>query len=80
MISNDQFQTNTIMENLIDLTLHNKLSSLNRSGQSITNEEPFFVADLGQVVRQHRRWKSALPHVHPFHGKRLFHTASGVPL
>ncbi|PKY05442.1 putative ornithine decarboxylase [Aspergillus campestris IBT 28561] len=56
-----------IMDNLIDLALHNRLSSVSKNGQSVADEEPFFVADLGQVVRQHRRWRSALPHVHPFY-------------
>ncbi|GIC90465.1 type III PLP-dependent enzyme [Aspergillus udagawae] len=31
-------------------------------------DEPFFVADLGQVIRQHRRWRVNLPNVHPFYG------------
>ncbi|KAF7122641.1 hypothetical protein CNMCM5793_000666 [Aspergillus hiratsukae] len=32
-----------------------------------TADEPFFVADLGQVMRQHRRWRLNLPNVHPFY-------------
>ncbi|PLB33822.1 type III PLP-dependent enzyme [Aspergillus candidus] len=55
------------MDTLIDLALHKRLSSVDNNGRSIAGEEPFFVADLGQIVRQHRRWKSALPHVHPFY-------------
>ncbi|PLN82052.1 putative ornithine decarboxylase [Aspergillus taichungensis] len=55
------------MDNLIDLALQSRLSRICNNGRSIADEEPFFVADLGQVVRQHRRWKSALPHVHPFY-------------
>ncbi|GFF87543.1 ornithine decarboxylase [Aspergillus udagawae] len=30
-------------------------------------DEPFFVTDLGQVIRQHRRWRVNLPSVHPFY-------------
>ena len=58
------------MDKLIALALRSRLSNVSKNGPSVTDEEPFFVADLGQVVRQHRRWKSALPHVHPFYGKR----------
>ena len=31
-------------------------------------EQAFFVADLGQVYRQHQRWKSCLPEIQPFFG------------
>lgn len=78
MVSNDQFQRNIIMDNIIDLTLQNRLSGLGKTGISIADEEPFFVADLGQAVRQHRRWKSALPRVHPFYGKHPVRTTSGI--
>ena len=32
-------------------------------------EDTFFVADLGEVYRQHLRWKLNLPRVKPFYGK-----------
>jgi ornithine decarboxylase len=31
-------------------------------------EAAFFVADLGEVYRQHLRWKKCLPNVTPFYG------------
>jgi ornithine decarboxylase len=31
-------------------------------------EKAFFVADLGQVYKQHLRWKKALPGIQPFYG------------
>lgn len=31
-------------------------------------ENAFFVADLGEVYRQHLRWKSLLPRIEPFFG------------
>ena len=31
-------------------------------------EDTFFVADLGEVYRQHLRWKLNLPRVKPFYG------------
>lgn len=33
------------------------------------DEDTFFVADLGEVYRQHMRWKLNLPRVKPFYGK-----------
>lgn len=33
------------------------------------DEDTFFVADLGEVYRQHMRWKLNLPRVRPFYGK-----------
>jgi ornithine decarboxylase len=35
------------------------------------DEDTFFVADLGEVYRQHLRWKLNLPRVRPFYGKNL---------
>lgn len=32
-------------------------------------EDPFFVVDLGEVYRQHLRWKKNLGRVEPFYGK-----------
>ena len=32
------------------------------------DEDPFFVADVGEVYRQHLRWKLNLPRVRPFYG------------
>ena len=36
------------------------------------DEDTFFVADLGEVYRQHMRWKLNLPRVKPFYGKNSF--------
>lgn len=32
-------------------------------------ENAFFVCDLGEVYRQHLRWKSQLPRIEPFFGR-----------
>lgn len=32
------------------------------------DEDPFYVADLGEVYRQHLRWKMNLGRVKPFYG------------
>ena len=33
------------------------------------DEDTFFIADLGEVYRQHMRWKLNLPRVKPFYGE-----------
>lgn len=55
------------MDRLIDLTIQTRLSSMGNYEFGIT-DEPFFVADLGQVLRQHRRWQLNFPDVHAFYG------------
>ncbi|KAG0272427.1 hypothetical protein BGZ95_011828 [Linnemannia exigua] len=32
-------------------------------------DNAFYIADLGEVYRQHLRWKSLLPRIEPFFGK-----------
>jgi len=32
-----------------------------------TNNEPFFIADLGEVVRKYKQWKKNLPRIEPFY-------------
>jgi ornithine decarboxylase len=34
-------------------------------------EDTFFVADLGEVYRQHLRWKKNLPRIKPFYGMSM---------
>lgn len=36
------------------------------------DEDSFFVADLGEVYRQHMRWKLNLPRVKPFYGESIY--------
>lgn len=31
------------------------------------DEDAFYVADLGDIVKKHLRWTTALPRVHPFY-------------
>lgn len=40
-------------------------------------EDPFYVADMGDVYRQHMRWKMNLGRVKPFYGRH--HSATGSP-
>ncbi|PLB36846.1 type III PLP-dependent enzyme [Aspergillus candidus] len=55
------------MDPLIDFLIQTRLSNMGQNGVTIEDDEPFFVADLGQVIRQHRCWKRNLPDVHPFY-------------
>ncbi|CAO3608830.1 unnamed protein product [Mucor fragilis] len=59
-----------------DVNVHNRSVSevFQQRLESITNqkwesdqENAFFVGDLGEVVRQHIRWKSLLPRIEPFY-------------
>lgn len=61
-----------------DVNVHNRSISevFQQRLESVTNqkwesdqENAFFVADLGEVVRQHVRWKVLLPRIQPFYGK-----------
>jgi ornithine decarboxylase len=38
------------------------------------DEDTFFVADLGEIYRQHMRWKLNLPRVKPFYGEIILFT------
>ncbi|KAI1205469.1 uncharacterized protein F4807DRAFT_442695 [Annulohypoxylon truncatum] len=43
---------------------------IKRSGQlehDFNEDDPFFIADLGQVLRQHKKWQKHLPTVEPFY-------------
>lgn len=46
----------------------------------VGDEDAFFVADLGEVYRQHMRWKKNLPRVKPHYGEspRRQHQQEGV--
>ncbi|KAI8900084.1 hypothetical protein BC833DRAFT_316135 [Globomyces pollinis-pini] len=52
--------------------LHRSVSSILRDGVSkhdIEEQDPFYVADLSEVVRQYKKWQQLLPRVQPFYGK-----------
>ena len=40
------------------------------------DEDPFYVADMGEVYRQHLRWKMNLRRVKPFYGESSFERSS----
>lgn len=56
-----------ISRTLIRQALHERIESIDYSVCEAGDEDTFFVADLGEVYRQHIRWKKNLPRVHPFY-------------
>lgn len=65
-----------------DVDVHNRsvsevfqerLESITSQKWESDQENAFFVGDLGDVVRQHIRWKSLLPRIEPFYGKLKVH-------
>jgi len=59
-----------VPKQLIGAALKEKLESIDHDICEPGDEDAFFVADLGEVYRQHMRWKLNLPRVKPFYGKR----------
>lgn len=55
-------------DHLVDEVIRGRLLQLESQCLSL-RDAPFFVADLGQVFQQHRRWKSCFPDIQPFYGK-----------
>ncbi|KAI1290657.1 Mitochondrial 2-oxoadipate and 2-oxoglutarate transporter, partial [Mortierella claussenii] len=43
------------------------LTSFDSESEDAEAENAFYVADLGEVYRQHMRWKTLLPRIEPFY-------------
>lgn len=56
---------------LISQAIQSRITRLGDEPCQLREDDPFFIADLGQVYRQHRRWKETLPQVQPFYGRCL---------
>lgn len=59
----------TDSKKLIGEALHQRVQNVDHQLCEPGDEDTFFVADLGEVYRQHMRWKKNLPGVRPFYGK-----------
>lgn len=57
---------------LIGAALKERVENIDHDSCEAGDEDTFFVADLGEVYRQHMRWKLNLPRVKPFYGKNSF--------
>lgn len=54
---------------LVGDALKERVENIDHESCDAGEEDAFFVADLGDVYRQHMRWKLNLPRVKPFYGK-----------
>ncbi|KAJ5664858.1 uncharacterized protein N7477_007306 [Penicillium maclennaniae] len=51
---------------LVDLAIESQISRITKRA-FLGGDESFFVADLGRVTQQHRRWMKSLPGVQPYY-------------
>lgn len=54
---------------LIGNALQERIDSIDYDSCEPGGEDAFFVGDLGEIYRQHMRWKRNLPRVEPFYGR-----------
>lgn len=54
---------------LIQRVLKEHIAGIDTDNCQPGEEDAFYVADMGEVYRQHLRWKMSLPKVKPFYGK-----------
>jgi ornithine decarboxylase len=57
-----------VPKNIIGHALKQRVENIDNDICEAGDEDTFFVADLGEVYRQHMRWKRNLPRVKPFYG------------
>lgn len=57
-----------IAKQLIGDALRHRVENIDHESCDPGDEDTFFVGDLGEVYRQHMRWKKNLPRVKPFYG------------
>ena len=60
-------------DELVAEALKERLESIDHEICQPGDEDAFFVADLGEVYRQHLRWKMNLKRVKPFYGMPFRH-------
>ena len=57
-----------ISKSLIRQTLRDRIEHIDTDACEAGEEDAFFVADLGEVYRQHLRWKMNLKRIKPHYG------------
>lgn len=60
-----------IAKQMIGDALRERVESIDHETCEPGEEDTFFVGDLGEIYRQHMRWKKNLPRVKPFYGEQL---------
>ena len=63
-------------KSLIGKTLKDRIKHIDTDACEAGEEDAFFVADLGEVYRQHLRWKMNLKRVKPHYGTGHHHWPS----
>lgn len=64
---------------LVGEALRKRVETIDHNICDPGDEDAFFVADLGEVYRQHLRWKLNLRRVKPFYGTVLFFSEVNGP-
>ena len=67
-------------EKLVAKVLKDRIAAIDTDICEAGEEDAFFVADLGEVYRQHLRWKMNLKRVKPHYGEYLAMSRSGTML
>jgi hypothetical protein len=57
-----------LAQSMIAHALQAHIESIDPDECEAGGEDAFFVADLGEIYRQHMRWKVNLPRIEPFYG------------
>src|SRR5690606_16488907 len=69
---NSAHNAKEVAKEMIGKALAERIEEIDQDNCEPGGEDAFFVADLGEVYRQHMRWKKNLPRVEPFYGKISF--------
>jgi hypothetical protein len=73
--------TRLLAQAMIGHALQTHIESIDPEVCEAGGEDAFFVADLGEIYRQHMRWKVNLPRIEPFYGTSSigFHCDTFLP-
>lgn len=71
--SQSNVRTKIRAQSLIGQALEKHIGNINPDECEAGGEDGFFVADLGEIYRQHMRWKVNLPRIEPFYGMSQIH-------
>jgi len=63
--------TRSLAQGMIGHALQTHIESIDPDECEAGGEDAFFVADLGEIYRQHMRWKVNLPRIEPFYGSSI---------
>ncbi|KAI9253376.1 pyridoxal-dependent decarboxylase [Phascolomyces articulosus] len=64
--SKQPLQDKLVYTRSVKQVIKEKLEAMSTQKWELDQENAFFVGDLGEVYRQHLRWKSLLPRIEPF--------------